>query len=237
MNLDRLSHSDLEILRRNCLSVLNSNDRFLKICAEVKASYDPVKETYFRPEGIRFRTLRRNEIIQMICMFQFDEESFVKYFFLAELQTYLRKSKGLEDLVLLAKPETFFGMLMCSSRFNRRLMFSLLSESELHKTLSSLRLKVLYPKTSKPKRAVRHKGYRDHGSLPELGNPERRKGILEDVHMQEFQNQKEDYQERIQLYLDSHEAFLLNRGESEFNISKQKELQGGLYLCYRTKSN
>jgi hypothetical protein len=229
----RLSHSDLEKIERNCVTVFNSNAHFRKISADLKASYDPVRKTFYRAEGYRFKGFKKRELIQLITMFQFSEDDFIKFYFLSEMQDYLLKARGLEDLIFLTKKETFKKYLSCSTRMERRFMLSIFKEEALEETLNSFSVKVIKARTSTPKRLIRHKGYRDHGSLPEISEKALREEIRDDISLRLKQVQKWEYDDFMSYFLELHYNFLKTSGESESNYYFEKEIEGGFVLCYK----
>jgi hypothetical protein len=139
-----------------------------------------------------------------------------------ELIEKLEKLKGLEDLALL--PQYGLSVIKNNFRFNRRYFRSLFSRKNLKDFEKIFCWKVLKPKTSKPKRKIRHKGYRDHGTLPSISSRALREELSKEASFQILQNEIEEYRENIQNWLSIHRSYLDQEGANLATASIERRI-------------
>lgn len=218
--------SDLEDCEKALSRFLSSSRKWRKLRSEVPVSYDPVSNTpVFWIEGIKFQNFKEEDLTILCLLSYFEEDPNLSSLLKLELIEKLERTKGLEDLALL--PQYGLKAIKNNFRFNRRYFRSLFSKEMLRKFESHFSYKILKPKTSKPKRPVRHKGYRDHGTLPSISSTALRKGISEELSLKLLQVQIEEYRENIQYWLSLHRSYLDQKGAP---LAEQKIERRILYV-------
>lgn len=211
-SVDTIQPKDLELVERNIQKTILSSTKWRSFRSEVLASYNPVSGNRLKLEDLRLGTMSKKDFI-ILCLVTQYEESILQYLLKVVLSEKLEKLWGLEDLSLLLE-ENFFYFISSSTRFNRRYLLGLFSEKELAEFLKRFQFKVLYPKTSKPKKVLRHKGYRDKGTLPDESTIARREEVQNEASFTLQQNLREEYQQNINLFLEVHRSYLKSKEPS-----------------------
>lgn len=148
--------------------------------------------------GMKFSRKRVDLLILLtICTFTPELLGSFATYTIVEVQDYLEKNCLFPELAALShltkeKYVFLYCLLTYCDYTPQKLLSTLRDGTTLKRVLKSVRLlKVFY---RKPKRLVRHKGYRDHGTL----RPPTRWVETEDATFEEFQRQKEKKQEEFQ---------------------------------------
>jgi hypothetical protein len=136
-----------------------------------------------------------------------------------ELYEIFTKRKRSEDLVfLLGKRSTMWKYILTSDRFNTRQLKGMFSRKNLEGFIG-LKVKIipLFLNFPKPKRLIRHKGYRDKGTLPQSSV----RAIIEECSKEQaFTDQqmlKEFYSENITEFLSLNQSWLEQMEKFEFS--------------------
>lgn len=156
------------------------------------------------------RKLSKKVLIQLWDVVQFLDNSFIRGCLAEFLLTNERKyhldqdvafkarfeSKAYHSLYLQEKLSLEQSYLdnICGNRYT-------LADNKTHLTLleilQNLNFQIGVKKLGRPKKLQRHKGYRDHGSLPDESTKARRKGVSEDFNLTQLQLKKEQEEKEL----------------------------------------
>lgn len=217
-----ISDLDLEYIKKNSLNELLSSTKWKRFSSEVLVSYDPVTPETRRLEGIRIGNLPKEDFIILAVLAQV-EDSLLSFLLKVELEKKFRQTTGLEDFVFLTSG-VWQEYLKSCSRFNQRYLRGLFSKKSLKDFMKRFQVKIQYPKTSKPTKVHRHKGYRDKGTLPNPSTIARRQELQKEFRLTELQNQLENYQNWIDFYLDIHLSYLRSKGSQSDRRNSERRI-------------
>lgn len=217
-----ISDSDLKDCEIALRKFLSNSTKWKKLRSEVPVSYDPMSNTFVWIEGIRFGNFSKETFIILGLLSYLETDTNLSCLLKLELIEKLEKLKGLEDLALL--PQYGLSVIKNNFRFNRRYFRSLFSRKNLNEFEKIFCWKVLKPKTSKPKRKIRHKGYRDHGTLPSNSSRALREELSKEASFQILQNEIEEYRENIQNWLSIHRSYLDQEGANLATASIERRI-------------
>jgi hypothetical protein len=139
-------------------------------------------------------------------------ESYILY----EVRTYLEKNLLFPELAAACSAKEISLLIICSfsKKYSDRQLFgNILNADRLERVVNQVRLKMV--NQSRPKRKIRHRGYRDHGSL----RPEHLWRETSDWSFTEEQNNREqkrsEYLDLVDLYVHSAGDWVLRRPSTE----------------------
>lgn len=217
-----ISADDLEFVKKNVLNEISSSTKWKKFSSEVLVSYDPVTPNHRRLECIRIGNLSKEDFIILSVLAQL-EDSLLSFLLKLEIENKVLHLKGLEDLSFLVS-DKWEQFISCSTRFNKRYLRGLFSEQSLEEFMKRFHYRIQYPKTSKPLKVQRHKGYRDKGTLPNSSTIARRQEIEKEFRFTEEQINKENYQEWIDFYLELHLNYLRAKGSQSDRRNSERRI-------------
>lgn len=222
-NLDLVS-----FVTASCVRSLEENDRYREFRTEILSLYQPVLNTSRAETGeILIRGINSNQEIGIMAILSYYMDPILGFLIRIELDKKIRKRRGSEDLLfLLEGRDVAFNYLITSNRFNERKIRGQFSQKNLQLFLNSIELIATKRKTSDPRRLIRHKGYRDKGTLPDTSVTAIRQEIQNEEAFRQQQIENEIYESNIEYYLKTNLAWLRNLKSSmlseNFYFNKQK---------------
>jgi hypothetical protein len=230
MKNSQKSNFDLvSFVTASCERSLEENDRYREFRTEILSLYQPVLKTdRFAETGeILIRGVNSNQEIVILAVLSYYMDPILGFLIRIELENKIRGRRGSEDLLfLLEGREVALNYILTSSRFNERKVKGLFSIKNLTKFLYQIEFIPKKRKTSDPKRLIRHKGYRDKGTLPDTSVAAIRQEIQNEAAFREKQIENEIYDSNIEYYLKSNLAWLRELKSSmlseNFYFNKQK---------------
>jgi len=157
-------------------------------------------------DGVQF-SKKRTDILVLLVVIKFYPDYFQGFgsYIVIEIQDYLEKNNLFPELNALARLSggnriSFLRCLFYYTKYDFQKLESVLKDNTtIERTIDCLKFK--YVHYHKPRRPVRRKGYKDHGTL----RPEDHWIEKHDVSFTEFQNRKEqerkDYQDLVSAIL------------------------------------
>lgn len=157
-------------------------------------------------DGVQF-SKKRTDILVLLVVIKFYPDYFQGFgsYIVIEIQDYLEKNNLFPELNALARLSggnriSFLRCLFYYTKYDFQKLESVLKDNTtIERTIDCLKFK--YVHYHKPRRPVRRKGYKDHGTL----RPEDRWIETHDVSFTEYQNRKEkerkDYQDLVSAIL------------------------------------
>lgn len=132
------------------------------------------------PESVSFKENKFKALLGYLALFHYVDDPLLKYYFQIDLELKLeRNSQFYWLVVLLEDKNNFLSWLLKSSWISAESFFgNILTVKSLQKLWKSIRLN--FEKQITPRRKVRHRGYRDHGTLPDFSSQVRRHEALVD---------------------------------------------------------
>lgn len=222
-NLDLVS-----FVSASCIQSLEGCDDYRKFRTEILSLYQPVLKTAAAETGeILIKGVNSNQEIGILAILSYYMDPILGFLIRIELENMIRKRPGSEDLLfLLEGRQVAFNYIFTSTRFNERKIRGQFSKKNLTKFLHQIEFIAKKRKTSDPKRLIRHKGYRDKGTLPDISTTAIRQEIQNEAAFRLQQIEREIYESNIEYYLLTNLAWLRNLKSSmlseNFYFNKQK---------------
>lgn len=178
-------------------------------CDLSKVTYDGM---YFSRKYLDLVTLI------LLCWYGDVFEGFEQYV-LYEVRTYLEKNLLYAELAAActAKEISLLIIVCFSEKYSDRWLFgTILSPDRVERVTNQARLRLVHPR--RPKRKIRHRGYRDHGSLrPEHEWREKYDWSLTEKQL-ELEQKRTEYLDLIDLYVHSAGDWVLKSNSTECKV-------------------
>lgn len=200
------------------LSRITPNVRWIKV-TEMKFDKNlgrsiptKVDKEYYHPgdtlDHISFGTLKEEDLIFWCCYCWYGTSSVLKSYIRLELQEVIEKRpESFWILNLLYSKSNLLNWLLISDLYHSREFFgNVLNPKESIQRCKSL--KFIFESKKDPKRTIRHRGYRDKGTLPSLESRIRKEELRKDVWNTEEQNNIEAERKKLSDTLAFIEGFL-----------------------------
>lgn len=205
--------SNYEVVERIGTSATNSLlqcNWYQKLASEVLSLYQPVDYREFNNSYLSnvklLGDLRNNTLVSLVILSYYMEPVF-SYYIRLEVEDLFLQRPGSEDLALLCKSrDTAMKFLFTSTRYNIRKILGTFNTDNFNQVLKKIKVipqfSEIYNNSRKGiKRPVRHKGYRDKGTLPVPDAIARREELLRERTFLLEQLRIEEYSDSIDHYL------------------------------------
>lgn len=228
MRISQKSNLDLiSFVSASSIESLEGSDCYRKFRTEILSLYQPVLNTGRFTGEIILKGVNTNVDIETLAILSYYMDPVLGFLIRIELENKIRKRRRSEDLLfLLEGRETAFNYIFTSNRYNERKLKGQFSQKNLSKFLNQIEVIAVEGKSSSPKRLIRHKGYRDKGTLADISVTALRQEIQNEGAFRDWQIESENYETNIEYYLQTNLAWLKNLKSSmlseNFYFNKQK---------------
>lgn len=196
-----LSNIDLiEFISKNSIQALEGSRSYRSFAAEVLSLYQPVLNRRFT-NCIRFNCSKNRDLV-LLSVLSYWMNPIVGFLCRMKVEEILSKRQRSEDLLLLLFGRDICLTFLCTSnRYNDRSLRGLFSEKNLKEFLDRLRIRPEFETNAPVIESVRHKGYRDKGTLANESVRARRQELANELSLKLQQNSVETYHSNIDSFL------------------------------------
>lgn len=217
--------STLQKIRKLVSEEISSSERYRTICSEVLSLYQPVMSSNFTGR-VAISPINSNNHIMLLAYLSYFMSPILGFLIRLELEEIVLKRKRSEDLFFsLYNREVCELYFLTSIRFNERRLLGMFSRKNIQEYLGKFRCKLVFEPQPPVKEKIRHKGYRDKGTLADSSSVARRQEVQKELAFTLKQNDLESYDENIDLYLSCHKAWF-----ESLQGSKEEEVKNSVTI-------
>jgi hypothetical protein len=189
-------------LEENIHLALERSQSYEKFRSEINVLYQPVPKAANFANEVRVKGCRKKNQLLTLSVLSWYFDPILGTLVRMWLQETIKQKRGLEDLLLTTfSRKDCLIFLFTSTRTNFRYLKDVFKLENLEKFLERILIFPVFNHYPRPKRLLRHKGYRDKGSLPEISQVAIRQGYAEEFRLKQQQFQKEEYEKNIEDFI------------------------------------